>query len=555
MADLSSDLAGIRSPNPFWLASAPPTNSGYQVMRAFAAGWGGAVWKTLGDPIVNVTSRFAGLNLGATKMIGMNNIELITDRPLEDNLREIAECKAAFPDRAIVASLMTDCTQKAWHELINAVQTVPVDGFELNFGCPHGMSERGMGSAVGQDPELVEQITRWTKEAARVPVIVKLTPNITDVRYTARAAARGGADAISLINTINSLMGVDLGPGIRSRTSTAKVRTADICGPAVKPIALNMVGDCARDPQVRVPISGIGGDRVWRDCGRVHADGLDQRPGLYRGHARRFPHRRRHDRRPQHLPRRARPRVGRANSWARAAIRFDWKNLNLDYRSSPRSIRKRASTAASATSRAKMRRTSASIEAWSTGRRNHDRSGPLRWLQLCSMVCPVDECITMVHVDSGLASETWKERSSKISASCPRRAFGNGYPRWRRCHGDRHLAADVLIEGGVIAGLASRSRGSGHTSSTTRARYVFPGGVDPHTHLDMPFGGTITADDFESGTRAASLGGTTTIVDFALHTKGDSLHNALKTWQQRPAARRAATTRFTLRSPTAATKQ
>ena len=168
MADLSSDLAGIRSPNPFWLASAPPTNSGYQVMRAFAAGWGGAVWKTLGDPIVNVTSRFAGLNLGATKMIGMNNIELITDRPLEDNLREIAECKAAYPgsrdrrladDRLLLRRLGT-----IWY---NAVQTVPVDGFELNFGCPHGMSERGMGSAVGQDPELVEQITRWVKEAAK----------------------------------------------------------------------------------------------------------------------------------------------------------------------------------------------------------------------------------------------------------------------------------------------------------------------------------------------------------------------------------------------------
>src|SRR5579875_3062432 len=209
MADLSTNLAGIRSPNPFWLASAPPTNSGYQVMRAFAAGWGGAVWKTLGEPIVNVTSRFAGLNYGAYRMIGMNNIELITDRPLDENLNEIAACKAAYPDRAIVASLMTGCRRESWHALVQAVQTVPIDGFELNFGCPHGMSERGMGSAVGQDPELIEQVTRWVKEVARYPVIVKLTPNITDVRYTARAAARGGADAISLINTINSLMGVD----------------------------------------------------------------------------------------------------------------------------------------------------------------------------------------------------------------------------------------------------------------------------------------------------------------------------------------------------------
>ena len=259
MADLSVDVAGIRSPNPFWLASAPPTNTGYQVMRAFAAGWGGAVWKTLGDPIVNVTSRFAGLNFGPARMVGMNNIELITDRPLADNLREIADCKAAYPDRAIVASLMTECTRESWHTLVNEVQTVPVDGFELNFGCPHGMSERGMGAAVGQDPELVEQTTRWVKEVARVPVIVKLTPNVTDIKYTARAAKRGGADAISLINTINSLMGIDLDTWNPIPHVDGKSSHGGFCGPAVKPIALNMVGDCARDPQVTIPISGIGG--------------------------------------------------------------------------------------------------------------------------------------------------------------------------------------------------------------------------------------------------------------------------------------------------------
>ena len=106
MPDLKINFAGIQSPNPFWLASAPPTNSGYQVMRAFDAGWGGAVWKTLGDPIVNVTSRFAGLDVDGVRMLGMNNIELITDRPLDDNLREIREVKKRFPDRPIIASLM-----------------------------------------------------------------------------------------------------------------------------------------------------------------------------------------------------------------------------------------------------------------------------------------------------------------------------------------------------------------------------------------------------------------------------------------------------------------
>ena len=127
MADLSVTLAGIRSPNPFWLASAPPTNSGYQVMRAFDAGWGGAVWKTLGDPIVNVTSRFAGLDWRGSRMIGMNNIELITDRPLEDNLREIREVKRRFPDRPIIGSLMEVPHRDKWHELVKRVQDAGVD--------------------------------------------------------------------------------------------------------------------------------------------------------------------------------------------------------------------------------------------------------------------------------------------------------------------------------------------------------------------------------------------------------------------------------------------
>lgn len=265
MADLSVNMAGIHSPNPFWLASAPPTNSGYQVMRAFEAGWGGAVWKTLGDPIVNVTSRFGALHLGGQRMVGINNIELITDRPLEVNLKEMLEVKRTFPKHALIASLMMECNRNRWHELVKQVQDVGVDGFELNFGCPHGMSERGMGAAVGQDPELVAMITEWVTEVAEVPVIVKLTPNITDIRYTARAAVQGGAHAVSMINTINSLIGVDIETGLTIPHVNGKGAHGGYCGPAVKPIALNMVAECARDPTVSVPISGIGGIATWQD--------------------------------------------------------------------------------------------------------------------------------------------------------------------------------------------------------------------------------------------------------------------------------------------------
>ncbi|MFC5588941.1 NAD-dependent dihydropyrimidine dehydrogenase subunit PreA [Sporosarcina soli] len=266
MADLRIDLAGIKSPNPFWLASAPPTNSGYQVQRAFEAGWGGAVWKTLGEPILNVSSRFAAVSFNGQRVAGFNNIELITDRPLEVNLQEILETKKKFPNHAIIASLMVEPQQEKWHEIVKKVEAVGVDGLELNFGCPHGMAERGMGAASGQVPELVEKQTYWVKEVARTPVIVKLTPNITDITVTAEAAVQGGADAVSMINTINSLAGVDLDSWNTVPHVGGKGSHGGYCGPAVKPIALNMVAECARNAFVNVPISGIGGISNWQDA-------------------------------------------------------------------------------------------------------------------------------------------------------------------------------------------------------------------------------------------------------------------------------------------------
>jgi dihydropyrimidine dehydrogenase (NAD+) subunit PreA len=266
LADLSINLAGIRSPNPFWLASAPPTNTGYQVQRAFEAGWGGAVWKTLGDPIINTSSRFAAVSFNGQRVAGFNNIELITDRPLEVNLKEIYETKKRFPGHALIVSLMVEPKQEKWHEIVKKVEAIGVDGLELNFGCPHGMAERGMGAASGQVPELVEKQTYWVKEVAKTPVIVKLTPNITDITVTAEAAVRGGADSISLINTINSLAGVDLNSWNTIPHVAGKGAHGGYCGPAVKPIALNMVAECARNENINIPISGIGGISNWKDA-------------------------------------------------------------------------------------------------------------------------------------------------------------------------------------------------------------------------------------------------------------------------------------------------
>ena len=266
MADLTTNFAGIRCPNPFWLASGPPTNCGEQVMRAFDAGWGGAVWKTIGEPIVNVSSRYSSVDWNGQRMMGLNNIELISDRSIETNLREIAEVKKRYPHHAVIASLMVDSKREVWHDIVKRSEDAGADGLELNFGCPHGMSERGMGSAVGQVPDYACMITEWVKEVARTPVLVKLTPNITDIRMAARAARRGGADALSAINTINSITGIDLDTFTPRPNVGGLSSHGGYCGPAVKPIALHLVQQIASDPEVGLPISGIGGISGWREA-------------------------------------------------------------------------------------------------------------------------------------------------------------------------------------------------------------------------------------------------------------------------------------------------
>ena len=271
MANLTTNFIGIKSPNPYWLASAPPTDKAYNVERAFKAGWGGVVWKTLGSegpPVVNVNGPRYGAIWGADRrLLGLNNIELITDRPLEVNLREIKQVKRNWPDRALVVSLMVPCDEESWKAILKHVEDTEADGVELKFGCPHGMSERGMGAAVGQVPEYIEMVTRWVKQHSRMPCIVKLTPNIADIRKPAEAAKRGGADAVSLINTINSITSVNLDDFSPEPMIDGKGAHGGYCGPAVKPIALNMVAEIARSAETRdLPISGIGGVTTWRDA-------------------------------------------------------------------------------------------------------------------------------------------------------------------------------------------------------------------------------------------------------------------------------------------------
>ena len=279
MADLGCTIAGIESINPYWLASAPPTDKQYNVERAFACGWGGVVWKTLGEnpPVVNVSSRYGVHKDTSRGILGINNIELISDRPLEVNLREIEDVRKNYPDRVIIGSMMAPVEEELWKSLAIKIAGAGVHGIELNLGCPHGMCERGMGSAIGQVPQMVEDTTRWVREVVGdLPVFTKLTPNTTDILLPAEAALSGGANAVALINTVNSIIGVDLDQMAPNPVLDGKGTHGGYCGSAVKPIALHMVAEIARNGATKdLDISAIGGITTWRDAAEFIALGAN----------------------------------------------------------------------------------------------------------------------------------------------------------------------------------------------------------------------------------------------------------------------------------------
>ena len=272
MANLAIDLKGIKSPNPFWIASGPATNTKHQAINAFEAGWGGVVWKTIGDPIKNVSSLYGAVDYAGRKVMGFTNIELISDRGVSENLKEIKEVKHLFPQQAIIASLMVE-SREEWRTIVRRCEDAGADGIELNFGCPHGMCERGMGSAVGQEPKVIAELLNWVTDIAQIPVLAKLTPNITDINEPGRAAQAGHADGVSLINTIKSIVSVDLDDFIPRPKGKEASTNGGYCGPAVKPIALHMVASLAKDKDFNLAISGIGGISNWRDAAEFIALG------------------------------------------------------------------------------------------------------------------------------------------------------------------------------------------------------------------------------------------------------------------------------------------
>jgi len=431
-------------------------------MRAFDAGWGGAVWKTIGEPITNVSSRYSATDWNGLRMMGFNNIELISDRSIEINLHEMMEVKRRYPQHAVIASLMVASNREAWHDIVARTEDAGADGLELNFGCPHGMSERGMGSAVGQVPEYAQMITEWVKEKACTPVLVKLTPNITDIRAVARAAKRGGADGLSAINTINSITGIDLDTLTPRPNVDGKSSHGGYCGPAVKPIALNMVQQVMSDPDAALPFSGIGGIATWRDaaefillgCGTVQVCTAVMHYGY----------------------RIVEDMIEGLDSWmdekdfktiedfrGRSLLKVtEWKHLNLNYKIVARiseqkcigcdlchiacwdgahqcihldresgpvdghvemhpipAMREMVSRAAiTETPVSRKERATAGLGSDATPLSRIPRVDETECVgcNLCSLVCPVDECITMVRVDNGLPAETWDERTR--NAAC-----------------------------------------------------------------------------------------------------------------------------------------
>jgi len=271
MADLSIDFVGMHFPNPFMLASAPPTRTAEMIKLAFDAGCGGAVTKSIAlNPAEVLQPRLQPLR-HRKRNIGMENVELTTQLTVEDWQREIADIKAVYPDRPLWASIMDAPVEENWQRLAESMQEAGADALELNVSCPHGMPSKGMGAFIGQNAELTGQVVSWVKKVSKVPVVVKLTPNVTDISFVAQAAKDNGADALCTINTVLGLIGVDLDT-LTPVPSVGGVSTyGGYSGPGIKPIALRCVAQIAK--ATGLPVSGLGGLSTWQDVVEIMAVG------------------------------------------------------------------------------------------------------------------------------------------------------------------------------------------------------------------------------------------------------------------------------------------
>jgi dihydroorotate dehydrogenase subfamily 1 len=259
----------IQFENPFMLASGPPGTNGKVIAKSFDLGWGGVVIKTISldsSKVINTAPRYGKLRSRETnEVVGFENIELISDRPFDTWLDELRQLKKNYPHKILIASVMEEYRREAWHEIIRRVQETGVDGFELNLSCPHGLPERKMGMAMGENPDLVGEVCGWVKEVSGLPVWAKMTPNVGHVTEPAGAAIKAGVDGISAINTILSIIGIDMKTLRPMPTVEGYTVPGGYSGQAVRPIALRQVMEIAR-AFPGVPISGMGGIETGSDA-------------------------------------------------------------------------------------------------------------------------------------------------------------------------------------------------------------------------------------------------------------------------------------------------
>ena len=281
MPTLATTVDGLRLPNPFIIGSGPPGTNLNVITKAFQEGWGAVIAKTVSldsTKVVNVTPRYAKLLAASGEVIGWENIELISDRPFAHWIEEFKKCKDQFPDGILIASIMEEFRKDAWVEIVERCEAAGVDAFECNFSCPHGLPERKMGAAMGENPEILHEVCGWVKGAAKKPFWAKMTPNVTHIEDPGRAALRAGATGLSAINTIRSVMGVNLDTFRPEPTVEGFTTPGGYSSKAVRPIALRMVMELAQMTRKEFPgrsLSGIGGIESGNDAAQFILLGAD----------------------------------------------------------------------------------------------------------------------------------------------------------------------------------------------------------------------------------------------------------------------------------------
>ena len=267
LKDLSIKMCGVKFPTPFLLSSSPVSNTAEMVGRAFDCGFGGVAYKTLvidKTKIIHPAPRMAGYNYGDKKLVGLQNVEQTTDRTLKDNLKDIKYLKKHWPKHPVIASIM-GFSESEWVELAKRSEDVGSDMLELNFSCPH-MTIEGSGMKVGQAFDLVEKFTAAARKVVQIPILAKMTPNITDITEQALFAKNGGADGITAINTVRGLTEIGLDDYIPKPNVAGRGAISGFSGPAVKPIGLRFIAEMAQRRELNLPLAGCGGIETWIDA-------------------------------------------------------------------------------------------------------------------------------------------------------------------------------------------------------------------------------------------------------------------------------------------------